>query len=232
MHSRSPHSLIAFHHAGGSSATFISWHRQLAPHIRLVPVTLPHQVHSDSCTLREIESLVARLNEQIVPWTSAPYTIYGHSMGATVGLAVSLYRVANHLPGPRALLVGAAAAPDSPIDSRTVRAIADADRTTTSDIDSPVAGIKRRQLHADLRILDALRSYCVSTFQSPADFPIRVFVGTRDPLSRPDTAKKWSKYTSASCASETVEGDHYFHRDPGFVARIRRLCSDSAVAAR
>jgi acyl carrier protein len=37
------HTLIVFHHAGGSPASFISWRKHLSSRIRLVPVANPDQ---------------------------------------------------------------------------------------------------------------------------------------------------------------------------------------------
>ncbi|GAA3536592.1 alpha/beta fold hydrolase [Amycolatopsis ultiminotia] len=227
-----PHTLIAFHHAGGSPATFLPWRRMLSPRVQLVSATLPAQPESEPCTEREIELLVSRIGQEIAPWTSAPYTIYGHSMGATVGLALSLHQAANGLPAPRELLVGAAAAPDSPIDGLTAAVIARSGRAAAEFAGSAVAEIKQRQLDADLRTLAALRNYCTKKFRSPVDFPIHVFVGDRDPLRHLAIANRWSKYTSNSCTAETVEGDHYFHREPGFVRRINGFFAELTAADR
>ncbi|SFW78708.1 thioesterase II family protein [Amycolatopsis australiensis] len=229
MHSRSPHTLIAFHHAGGSAATFLPWRKALAPLVRLVPATWPRHSGYACRTDEETELLVSRISAQIGPLTSAPYSVYGHSMGATVGLAVSLYRLGHGLTAPRELLVGAAAAPDAPIDGSIVRLIAGSGRPAAG---SSVAELNRRRLTDDLRILDALRRYCVRVLREPAGFPIHVFTGTRDPLCHPAAAQRWSRYTTDICTAETVDGDHYFHRDPGFVRRITEFFAEPAALAR
>jgi surfactin synthase thioesterase subunit len=225
-----PHTLIVFHHAGGSPAAFISWRRHLAGHLRLVPATLPGRAHLDSYPAQGATSFVSRLGEQLGPWMSTPYTIYGHSMGATVGLAVALSRVAEGKPGPRALIVGAATAPASPYGDRLIGAAAGANPLTARSI-AKVKQVKLDQLHADLSMLTKLRQYCLDTLHAAADFPIHVFVGRDDPLRHLGLAQHWYPYTSGRCTSETIDGDHFFHRDPGFVKRINRLCAEFTTVA-
>jgi surfactin synthase thioesterase subunit len=192
-------------------------------------VTLPGRAHLDSYPAQDAASFVAHLGKQLEPWMSAPYTIYGHSMGATVGLAVALSRIAEGKTGPRALIVGAAAAPASPNGDRLINAAAASPPTTRSV--AKVRQVKLSQLHADLKMLTKLRHYCLGTPHAAADFPIHVFAGKHDPLRHFGLARHWYQYTSGRCTSETIDGDHFFHRDPGFVSRINRLCAEPVTAA-
>ncbi|WP_338891956.1 thioesterase II family protein [Rhodococcus sovatensis] len=219
--------LIAFHHAGGSPAAFTTWRRRFSPNIRIVSASLPGREKLNSYGSNDVGSILNDLAEQLRGETSAPYAIYGHSMGGTIGFAFAMHQAAHGRTAPRALMVGACVAPTSVLPvppSEIGGAAGGAER----HVGTGVAAIKRRQLAEDLLLLDRVRAYCTTNFDQPAQFPIRVFTGSDDPLSA--NPESWATVCARGVQVERIDGGHFFHRNPEFIGRVDQHCSDLLVA--
>src|SRR5205814_3761114 len=82
--------LFCFPYAGGGSAIFHPWSRQIHRYIEVVPALLPGREHR----LREpaymrLESLVESLTREIVPYLDRPFAFFGHSMGAIISFELA-----------------------------------------------------------------------------------------------------------------------------------------------
>jgi medium-chain acyl-[acyl-carrier-protein] hydrolase len=93
--------LVCFSYAGGSSATYITWHNDLDPNIELAVVQLPGRgAKLSEPPYQTMSEMVTALFLALEKLSNKPFIFYGHSMGARVAyeLTLMLRRFRYRLP--------------------------------------------------------------------------------------------------------------------------------------
>lgn len=214
--------LICLPHAGGGTADFRAWRDHLPGTVDLCPVVLPGRERrlSETPPNRMPELVEAMLADLASLLRSAPYAIYGHSMGAWLGFELIRAARRAHLPLPEHLIVGARRAPHvagrhPPLSHLPDEAFVAAVQDRYGAIPEPV--LQDRQimalflpaLRADLTMLD----HYEYVEEHPLPVAITALQGRDDALVDEAEVRAWSAHTSADFVMRTQFGGHFFLRD-------------------
>ncbi|WP_328374885.1 alpha/beta fold hydrolase [Streptomyces sp. NBC_00440] len=220
--------LVCLPYAGGGPQTYEGWEASLPADTSVLAVTPPGRGRRFGEPLcRDIPSLVQPLARELAAAVDGPYTLFGHSLGATV--AFELCRELRRLGfrPPAALVVSGRQAPDLPWTERPISGLPDAEFTEAlRDLGgTPEAvfqqpelmGLLMPLLRADFTIVESYR--CRD--EAPLDVPILALAGTRDQRATADLMSGWARQTSASFTLRTVLGEHFFvDTDPEYVTGL------------
>jgi len=222
-------SFLAFHHAGGSQATFVGWKSFLAEDFEFVPVGLPEKLMEGKYAFEE---LIAVLDEQLTETLGRPHVLFGQSMGAVIAYRLACRRANLGTRQPERLVIAGCA---SPLDlfqtvndyrfDQTLAAVSDGQLPGSEPSTWPVA----QRLHSHLQLL---RTYVPDPVPHRLGCRFDVFVGESDPLTSVTASACWATYTQRACHVHVVGGGHLVDA-PGrkeFLSRLRAVLSGPGYA--
>ncbi|MEU1621687.1 alpha/beta fold hydrolase [Streptomyces sp. NPDC005722] len=220
--------LYCFAHGGGSAAEYVRWARTLTG-AELHAVQLPGRgSRFGEPPLTSMETLVEALAGQVE--FGAPYTFFGHSLGALVAYELTCaLREAGHRP-PERLVLSGFPAPHLPRTSRGLHLLPDDE--LLAEVSRLHGGIPREVLdEPEMRALVAvpLRAdyTVVETYRwrdrPPLDVPVTVFGGRDDRVGEEQLAA-WQELTTAPVDVRTFPGGHFYLREHNAVV-LRALAA-------
>jgi medium-chain acyl-[acyl-carrier-protein] hydrolase len=107
--------LFCFPYAGGSADVYRNWQRWFPEEFDICLVHLPGRGTSlGERGFTRIIPLVKAIADRIDSETSAPYALYGHSMGALICFELARELFCRHGSGPQHLFVSGRNAPSGP----------------------------------------------------------------------------------------------------------------------
>jgi medium-chain acyl-[acyl-carrier-protein] hydrolase len=224
--------LLCFPYAGGGGSVFRTWANALPADIELWVIELPgRETRFKERPFQELAPLVAALTDAVGPQLQAPFAIYGHSLGATIGLCFARELRRRSLGGPVHLFASGRRAPQLPEPA-------------------PMSRLPEPQFLAGLRQLGGIpdavlaepelmaifvpilrADFAVSEAELPApdeplDCPITVLGGTTDEKATIAELEAWRIQTRAAFEREMFPGGHFFiqsARDAFLGSLSRRL---------
>jgi len=223
--------LFCLPHAGGSAMSYRDWIQGSTDELEVAAVQprghgdrLGESPHTDASAY--LDDLVAAL----IPHLDRPYALYGHSMGARLGLLLTRMLVAaGAVAPPLALFVGACADGRTPA-SRPVRddaALLDWIRRVGGTPEDVLASPELLRLvlpviRADLEVLASC-----PVAGTPVPVPIHAFAGASDPIAPAAAMLGWSDESTVEFSLTTVAGGHLFLSTSGerVLAVIRSVLS-------
>jgi pyochelin biosynthetic protein PchC len=220
--------LLCLPHAGGSASYFFPVSRSLAPVIDVLAVQYPgRQDRLREPGLTSVQEMADRLVAAIMPLTGRPITLFGHSLGASVG-----YEVARRLERagvrPTGLFASGRRAPHRNWDDGThlrddagliadVRALAGTETAVLDDED--VLSMVLPAIRSDYT---AAETY---TYRPGPRLscPIYALTGSADPKVTLEEADGWRDHTDADFDLVVMDGGHFFVNDhvPDILRRIK-----------
>ncbi|MFF1607564.1 thioesterase II family protein [Amycolatopsis sp. NPDC058278] len=231
---RSP--LFCFPHGGGSAAEFVRWSRRL-PGVELSAVQLPGRgSRLSEPVLSTMDEVVAAVVD-VMP-TTAPYSVFGHSLGALVAYEVTreLRRTGRRLPD--SLVVSGFPAPSTKRTEPPVHGLPDDELVAEVGrrhgglpgeilTDPELKTMVARYLRADYRVLE--------TYQwrpgAPLPVPLTVFGGRDDSIGE-DELRAWGEHVTEPITVRQFAGGHfYFRENPAVVLRALAAALRSTVPA-
>lgn len=224
-----------FHFAGGNCYSFDF----LKPHLRdfeIVTPELPGRGRRINETLiRDFDQAALDLYSQMARrLTFGSFIIYGHSMGAYLGLrVVSLleqqglspsYLIVSGNPGPGAVDDGSAPVRHLMERSRFADELALLGGTPRELIENDdLFNYIEPILRADFQVAE--RNALAD--EPPVNCPLHAIMGSLE--ENTEAIDNWGRYTAASFTSQLLDGDHFFiRRHPHEIAGIIRKCHLSA----
>ncbi|GHI10381.1 thioesterase [Streptomyces cellostaticus] len=249
MSDERPLRVHCFAHAGAGISSFAGWNRGLGPGAQTVPHLLPgRDGRRREPRVTEREALLADLMGHFTQDDvagSAPYLIYGHSLGALIAYTLTRALAEAGLPGPALLVVGACPPPDESLG------LSDAGRAPDEELLHLLGGVGalpagaqpgglwhrlvKPVLRDDLLLADALRAAARRPSPAgPLDVPVLAVAGRSDPLAPAEAVAGWRRWTTGPFALRTVPGDHFFVRGrelPRLVGRASRVVRRLAPVA-
>jgi pyochelin biosynthetic protein PchC len=207
--------LVCLPHAGGSASYFFPVSRQLASVADVLAVQYPgRQDRRHEPCLDSIAALADALAGELRPYGDRPLTLFGHSMGATLG-----FEVARRLEAAgvrvRHLFASGRRAPST----------ARQERVHLRDDDGLIADIKRlsgtdAQVLGDdeimRMILPAIRAdyRAAETYRCPPGpplaCPVTVLTGDADPHVTDEEARAWQQHTTGPFDLKVFAGGHFY----------------------
>ncbi|SEC32042.1 thioesterase II family protein [Streptomyces sp. TLI_105] len=243
--------LFVFHHAGGSHLMY----RDLAAHFpgdwEVHTPDAPGRLMDGRVPLERMDTLVDHFLTELGTGLSGRFALFGHSMGAALGYALTRRLLDEGRTPPVWLGVSARIAPlpaadgeepgavrvplpDGPSDETLRSRVAAMGGTPQGILDDPDLWARfKPTIHGDLHLTESWRPPA----PVPLEVPISAFAGTDDPVVPVESLTKWSTLTRHFLGLHHFDGDHfYFQDDPGPLARrihadIRRATALQATAA-
>lgn len=214
--------LFCIPHAGGSAGYYMQMKPFLPSHVAFQPLELAGRGRRCREPLATSMDAIARdLFGHVAPVArTAPYALFGHSMGALLALLCAVHARTAGLPLPQALFVSASAPPDAmwrgssaPLPSQSSAEVW-ASVESLGGIPAGVANSPefRRYLepilHADVTAMTTWRPGPLP----PLPVPITVFLGDQDVMDE-HVAQKWRPYTTDSFDLHVLRGNHFYLQD-------------------
>ncbi len=207
--------LVCLPHAGGSAPFYLPVAAALSPGVDVVAVQYPgRQDRRGEPPLTDMDVLADSIVAVLDGEPELPLTIFGHSMGASVGFEVARRLGAAGRPPVRLYASGRRA--PSAFRGETVHQRDDAgilaevrrlNGTAASVLgDEELMRAALPALRADYQIAETYRC-------APADAvscPITVLTGDADPKTTLEEAGRWAQHTVAACDVRVFPGGHFF----------------------
>lgn len=233
-----PLRLVCFAPAGGSSASFKTWPKALAPEFLVQAVDLPGRATRRADP--PAESLVQQADELAPRLAGAgPYALLGHSLGGLLAYEVAK-RISRDpdLRDPEFVVLAGSRPPHrssskvfAPLvelpDEQLLDALTEIGAVNPMLRTSPLRGLFVPALRNDLRLV-------VGYHPDPAEEPPRISLAAwhaeDDHLAPPAVGTEWARYTSGDFTHTAFGGDHFFLYDRmSTVASALRAARDRAA---
>ncbi|NET02725.1 MAG: thioesterase [Sphaerospermopsis sp. SIO1G2] len=212
--------LFCLPYAGGSAYIFRTWAKNLPPTIEVCPIEIPgrgRQIVLPPHT--EMQSLVAEITKNLLPFLDKPFALFGHSMGAEVSFELARLLRSDYNLQPLNLFISARKAPQIQPTKKSLHKLPDQEfwQEVNKLSGTPDQVIENDEmielflpiLRADFTTLETH----IYTNQPPFDFPIHVFGGLQDIEVPKYQLEAWQEHTTAEFSLQMLEGDHFFMRD-------------------
>ncbi|TDV41020.1 thioesterase II family protein [Actinophytocola oryzae] len=208
--------LFCFPHGGGSAAEFVRWARHL-PEVEVRAVQLPGRgTRLSEPVLDRMDDLVEAVTA-VIP-TTAPYSVFGHSLGALVGYEVTaaLHRAGRRLPDN--LVVSGFPAPSTTRTEPPLHTLPDEELIDEVGrrhgglpeellADAELRRLVARYLRADYAILETYEW----RGRDPLPVPLTVFGGRDDSITT-DALQAWQRHTTEEITLRLFAGGHFYFR--------------------
>lgn len=212
--------ILAFPHAGGGCAAFVTHACKMPAWLDLLTLDLPGRQASFAEPLRtELEPLVEELADACARRPD-PYLLFGYCSGAVLAYCVALKLAERGAPPPSALVIGSYDPPDvdpggsfADLDSRELwNLLLDSGAISAEMADYPeLWEAMEPALRADL----ALAASYVAAPGPPLQVPITVLGGEKDAYHSVGSLSGWERYTTRGCQVKILPNGHWFmEEDP------------------
>lgn len=201
--------LVCLPCAGGDVTAYWPWLDLLGDEVELWCALLPGRGRRfTEPAATEPARLVVPLTEAVLDLVRPPYVVFGHSMGALLGM-----ELARGLDDVARLVVSAARAPHAPVrgnphllgDAELIAWLTDLGGMPAELLASTeMLELLLPTLRADLTVCAAFRDEV-----APLDIPITVIAADADPLVPVEHAARWRRCTTAVCDLVVRPGGHF-----------------------
>jgi medium-chain acyl-[acyl-carrier-protein] hydrolase len=210
--------LFCFPYAGGGSAMFRGWARQLPADIGVYGIQLPGRgSRMLEPPIGELQAVLAELRPAILPYLDVPFAFFGHSMGALIGweLARSLRAELGKSPvhlfvsGSRPLTAVQVWLTDfeSASDAELATQMAALNGTPEEILrDADLLELVLPAFRADLMLLARYKYQPGHRLACPAT----IFGGDQDPIVPTGELADWAHFTTGDVQVRVLPGDHFF----------------------
>lgn len=230
--------VIAFHHAGGSAATYHPMSAELPDAWELLILDLPgrgkRHAEEPICTT---PALVARVVDDVRPWLDLPFALFGHGLGAV--LAAEVGRACEQLGAPSVWVgVSGRVAPTLQAHARRLNELEDTSLLAevlalggTPDRLAEIPELRAHFLRVVRADIAALDSYQPAPDRAALGCPMTAFAGTTDVWAPPATMRPWARETRSDFRLRQFEGGHFHFLGPAFAGFTRELVHEIAPYA-
>jgi pyochelin biosynthetic protein PchC len=207
--------LVCLPHAGGSASYFVAMSKALSPKVDVLAVQYPgRQDRRLQPCLESVGEMADQLIDVVRSRADRPITLFGHSMGASVGYELAVRMEAAGIV-PTALFVSGRRAPSRHRNERAhtlpdaqlvaeVKALAGAGSALLDDVE--IQQLVLPSIRSDYR---AAETY-TWTPGPMLTCPIFSFTGADDPKVALDEARAWSEHTSGKFEFRVFPGGHFY----------------------
>jgi surfactin synthase thioesterase subunit len=210
--------LFCLPYAGAGALIYRAWPERLPPSIRVLPLDLPGRgTRHARPPLDDWSMLVDVLLEDVQPHLSRPFAIFGHSMGALIGLELAHAVRARHGKTPVWMGASGCTAPARRVGNLKWRDCPESELLAELRAlgGTPDELIENREfldvllpiVRADFHLCGSYRAQD----REPLDCPLLVMAGADDDLARdPENLRSWAGEVTGPFRLEMVDGGHFF----------------------
>jgi medium-chain acyl-[acyl-carrier-protein] hydrolase len=207
--------LICFPPGGCGASIFNNWSKYLPSGLTVGAIQLPgREARFKEVAFSDMASLISELLTGIMPYIkSAPFAVFGHSVGSLIGFEFVRQLYQNQLPAPEYLIVSGRRAPHIPLDkilhSEPDIALIEELRliggTSNIILDDPeLMSLFLPVVRADFTINETYK-----IFDKPyVHCPILALGGNDDPLVNQSFLEQWRQYTTREFEVVMLAGGH------------------------
>jgi medium-chain acyl-[acyl-carrier-protein] hydrolase len=212
--------LFCFPHAGAGAAAFSQWPQHLPSDVNVCVSCLPgRDGRVDEPPASAMLPLVTNLAQEMLPLLSAPYALFGHSMGAFIAFDLAHGLTALGHP-PAHLFVSAQRGPKLPYPGQPIYALPEDEFLAGvlqryANIPQQVLeqkdlmAIVLRTLRADFTLTEAYRYRAAN----PLTCPITAFGGSEDRHISREQLESWASETTNRFRLHLLPGSHFFPQE-------------------
>ncbi|OLU26326.1 thioesterase [Pseudomonas sp. PA15(2017)] len=223
--------LFCLPYSGASAMVYSRWRRKLPEWLSVQPVELPGRGARLGEPLQtDMQALARQLARELLPCLKGPYALFGHSLGALLGLEMAHALRELGAPAPTSLFASGTAAPserddyargfaDPKSDDQLKEELRELNGTPQEVLDNDeLMALTLPILRADFRLCDLYvhrQRPCLSC-------PLHVLGGKQDRATQ-EQLIAWQLESDASFSLEMLPGGHFFiHEHETKVLRILR----------
>jgi medium-chain acyl-[acyl-carrier-protein] hydrolase len=204
--------LFCFPHAGAGAAAFTQWPEHLPSDVDVCVPCLPgRDGRVDELPSPAMLPLVTSLAQEMLPLLSAPYALFGHSMGAFIAFDLA-HRLTELGHPPAHLFVSAQRGPKLPYPGTPIYALPE---------DQFLAGVLQRYANIPQQVLEQrdLMAILLRTeayryrAANPLACPITAFGGSEDRHISREQLESWASETTNRFRLHLVPGGHFFPQE-------------------
>ena len=209
--------LFCFHFAGGSALSFKNWAKYLPENIELIAIQLPSRDgRYTEAALTETTQVVESIRQQILPYLTKPYIIFGHSLGALISYELLHDLNKPEIMPPALFIPSAYRAPHLPAKAKPAYTLPDKEfiarleqfegtsKVVLENQELMAAFLPR--IRADFQILETYKYQ-----QRPRlNTPILAIMGKDDPHVAKNELLDWEGHTQEKFRCHFFEGGHFF----------------------
>jgi medium-chain acyl-[acyl-carrier-protein] hydrolase len=215
---RPKYRLFCFPYAGGGAAAiYRTWQQGLPPEVEVCPILLPGRENRfTEPAYVQVEILVQKLSEEILPYLNVPFQFFGHSMGALISFELTRQLRRQQRPQPTQLFVSAHRAPQITRRQKPVHALPEKDfiESIKELGGTPEAILQNNELmQLFLPILRADFELCEvyqHKTEAPLAIPITAFGGLEDKDVPVADLEAWHTQTISAFSMQTFAGGHFY----------------------
>jgi surfactin synthase thioesterase subunit len=219
--------LVCLPHAGGAASYYLPVAKALAPKVDVLAVQYPgRQDRRDEPFAETVQDMAAQVFKALQPWLDRPFTLFGHSMGASIGFELARL-LEDAGAAPSALFASGRRAPSRNRDERyhlldNAKLVAEVKTLagTGSDLldDEDILNMVLPAIRNDYRAAETYRWNGGAKLKCP----IFSFVGDSDPKVDQDEARAWSEHTDGKFEFRVFAGGHFYidSHAPAVIAAI------------
>ncbi|MUG92222.1 putative thioesterase [Scytonema sp. UIC 10036] len=208
--------LFCFPYAGRGASIFYDWSESLPMTVEVCSLQFPgRESRIKEAPFTQFTPLVQAITQVLLPHLDRQFAFFGHSMGALVCFEVARQLRKQYDVSPVHLFVSGSGAPQTHKPSSLIHNLPELEfieeLCRLNGIPKEVMEYTELMqlmlpiLRADLAVYG---SYVYSN-EPPFDFPISVFGGLQDKITR-DRLEAWRDQTIASFSLQMFPGDHFF----------------------
>jgi len=208
--------LLCLPYSGASAMFYHRWRKRLPEWLHVQPLELPGRgLRMDEPLQRNLDALIKQLADEIARDLTAPYALFGHSLGGLLAFELVHALKARGLPEPLCVLVSATAGPARRDVSEYREPKSDAEligklRSLQGTPEDALANQELLDLMLPILRADFLvaGSYQYAE-RAPLQAPIHVFGGKDDSISV-DELLDWQCETASGFSLDMFSGGHFF----------------------
>ncbi len=210
--------MFFFPYAGGGPTVYNNWSARFPNNMETWIAHYPGRgSRYNEPPIKELITLVEKINEAIQPLLDKPFIFFGHSLGGMVAFELIRHLRQRKLPQPNILFVSACGAPQLPDphppihtlpDAEFIKSLQELNGIPAEVVDhSELMKLLLLTLRADF---EAIESYQYTSNGPPLTCPIIAFGGHDDLRVSQESLEGWASHTNSQFSSQYFPGDHFF----------------------
>lgn len=217
-HGRARARLFCFPFAGVGASAYRLWSAGLPTELEVCAVQLPgRESRWREAPHIRIDTLVAALLPELLPYLDLPFAFFGHSMGGVLAAETTLALSGRAGPMPQHLFISARRAPHLPDPDPPLGELSDGDFIAELNRryggippevlrDEEMMALVLPGLRADIRALESYRPPPAARISCP----LSVFGGTVDSRASAAQLEAWRALADGEFRTRMFSGDHFY----------------------